>query len=396
MNVATMRWVDRFAGIPLCHLVGRWHQCATWLRRIPARQSGETVVVLKMFGLGSILLSFPFLSALKHFRPEAKIIFVSFASNRSLIERAPVPVEVLTIRTETFSAFCSDALHTIRTIRSRKPREIYDLEFFSKFSTLVCALSGASRRYGYDLAARWRRLNITHPVQYRSGIHVVDLFLDQLPPEVPRQHPPSVGLRRPSVAEHDALSRVLAADGIDGRKLVAVNVNAGPTSLERRWPLERFAATLLAYLDHRPESIILLTGDESERSYVQELLRIAPALNGRALNYAGRLSLGEFLALLERVAWLLTNDSAPMHCAASIGTPVIALFGPESPAMYGPTGNARILYAGLPCSPCLSVYHAKQFLCPYGALCMKSIATGEVLEAVLDAERQPFVKRERA
>ncbi len=396
MNVATMRWVDRYAGVPLCHLAGRWNQYAIRFRRPPEEQSGGTVVVLKMFGLGSILLAFPFLSSLRQCRPGARVLFVTFSSNTALVERAPFPIEVLPIRTESFVAFCADALHAIRTIRKRKPREVFDLEFFSKFSTLLCALSGAPRRYGYDLAARWRRLNITHPVPYRAGVHVAELFLDQLPREALRRDPLTVTLGRPSEEEHAALSRMLAADGVDGRRLVAVNVNAGPTSLERRWPLERFAATILAYLEYHPETIVLLTGDGTERHYVQRLFRISPALNGRAFNYAGRLPLGMFLALLERVSWLLTNDSAPMHFAASLGTPVVALFGPESPIMYAPIGNARTLYAGLPCSPCLSVYHAKQFSCPYGALCMRSIATGEVLEAVLDAEREPLAKREPA
>ncbi len=396
MTVGTMRWVDRVGGIPLCHLVGRWNQLSALLGISSGARRGDAVVVLKMFGLGSILLAFPFLAALNESRPGARILFVTFSSNSALLERTPFPVEVLSLRTGSFVAFCADALRAIRIIRRAKPVDVFDLEFFSKFSTLLCALSGAPRRYGYDLAARWRRLNITHPAPYRPGVHVTELFLDQLPRSATRPGSVTIALLRPSAVEHASLHQLLAADGVDRRRLVAVNVNAGTTSLERRWPLERFAAVVAEYLDRRPETIVLLTGDRSERHYVQRLLQDSPALAGRARNYAGRLSLGEFLALLERVAWLLTNDSAPMHFAAAMGTPVVALFGPESPAMYAPLGNARILYAALPCSPCLSVYHAKQFSCPYDALCMRSIAAGEVRDALLEMERESFVRRERA
>jgi len=269
-----------------------------------------------------------------------------------------------------------------------QPQAVFDLEFFSKYSTLLSALSGAPQRFGYDLNARWRRMNITHRVEYQHGRHVVDIFLHLLPKQNAQSKPISIDVVKPSAGEHSTLRSLLTADGINGRRLVAVNINAGTTSLDRRWSPQRFAEVLSAYLERRPETAVILTGDATERRYVQTMLHAHPTLGGKTFNYAGRLSLGEFLALMERVAWLLTNDSAPMHFAASMGTPVVALFGPESPAMYAPLGRGRTLYAGLPCSPCLSVYRAKQFSCPYDTLCMRSLSTTSVLEAIGQVEQE--------
>ena len=396
MNVQTMRWIDRVAGVPLCHAVGRWNRSSAALRRAPVKKTSDTVVVFKMFGLGSILLAFPFLEALKKARPSATIVVVTFAPNRELLERVLLPVHVIALRTSSFTAFCRDTFQAVRTLRRMKPSEAFDLEFFSKFTTLLSALSGAPRRHGYHLAAQWRRLNITNAVPWRPGVHVADMFLDLLPVNARRPEVVTVALKKPTTAEHASLSRMLTANGVDGRRLVAVNVNAGTTSLERRWPLDRFASVIADYVDRNPETAVILTGDTSERPYVEHLFQANRSLIGRAFNYAGRLSLGEFLALIERVPWLLTNDSAPMHMAASLGTPVVALFGPESPAMYAPLGKSRILYAALPCSPCLSVYHAKQFSCPYDALCMRSLDPKDVLDALTAIEQEQFVRRERA
>jgi ADP-heptose:LPS heptosyltransferase len=70
-----------------------------------------------------------------------------------------------------------------------------------------------------------------------------------------------------------------------------------------------------------------------------------------------------------------------MHIAGAVGTPVVALFGPESPVLYGPPGDARVMYKSLSCSPCLTVYNAKQFVCPFNARCMKEIGVEEVASA---------------
>ncbi len=396
MTVSTMRWIDRFVGIPLCVIAGLWWRTASALRGAGADERSPVIVVIKMFGLGSILLSFPFLTELRRISPGARIVFVTFASNAAMLERLPFHVDVVTIRASSFTAFSADAILTLRHLRRLRPRAVFDLEFFSKFSTLLSTLTGAPKRHGYDLAARWRRLNVTERVPYRDNLHMTEIFLSQLPSGTTVPESVSVEMRKPTDRERQSLLRTLAGDGLDQRRIVGVNINAGTTSLDRRWPADRFAETLLTYLGRNPETAVVLTGDATERRYVQDFLDAHPGLTGRAWNFAGRISLGEFTALVERMEWLLSNDSAPMHIAAALGTPVIALFGPESPVMYGPPGKATILYAGLACSPCLSVYRAKQFRCPYNALCMRSIPTTDVLRALQEIEAVEQARSARA
>jgi ADP-heptose:LPS heptosyltransferase len=165
------------------------------------------------------------------------------------------------------------------------------------------------------------------------------------------------------------------------RPFIVVNVNADAVSLERRWSPERFAAAIEATASRWPQATFFLSGTKEERPYVARMLaRREPAATVR--NIAGELTLGEFVALLEASDALLTCDSGPAHLAAAVGTPVVTLFGPESPAFYGPLGESVSLYSGISCSPCLNVYAAKRFVCPYNARCMDLITVPDVAGAL--------------
>ena len=76
-------------------------------------------------------------------------------------------------------------------------------------------------------------------------------------------------------------------------------------------------------------------------------------MRGRAINFAGKTTLTELAVLYERAAVVISTDTGPMHLAAAMGTPVVALFGPTAPWRTGPYGPGhQIITAELECSPC--------------------------------------------
>jgi ADP-heptose:LPS heptosyltransferase len=113
----------------------------------------------------------------------------------------------------------------------------------------------------------------------------------------------------------------------------------------KRWPVERFAALV------KP---------------LQERFGLQPVVGGAAcdlalgeqiggINLAGRTSLRQVVALLERAAVVNANESGPMHIAAALGRPLVTLFGPTNPIRTGPFGRPEsVLRLDLPCSPCYS------------------------------------------
>jgi heptosyltransferase-2 len=162
------------------------------------------------------------------------------------------------------------------------------------------------------------------------------------------------------------------------RRWLGLNAGAeyGPA---KRWPIERFievAREVAAW----PGWGIVLFGGQGDLSITQavETAFHPPPANLR--NLAGQTSLRELCAALRCCEVLLTNDTGPMHVAAAVGTPVVALFGSTSPELTGPglPGDPRhqILRARVPCAPC--------FLreCPIDSRCMSALSVGEVIEAL--------------
>lgn len=378
MKVPAMRAVDRFAGIPLCWMTGLWHRVRGTRAPTPADQAAP-ILVMKFFGMGSVLLSTPLLDALRQNFPAAPLWYLTFAVNGDLLNRLPQPAVRLTIDTGSPFRFLADTVRVLAHIRRSKPRMVFDLEFFSKFSTAIAALAGAPVRIGFALPTRWRSWNITHPVELDHAHHVTGVFLRQLESVgvSPSASPPVTRLR---ATEEDRLQlREILSD--DASPPIVVNINAGATSLERRWPAQLFVDVVRHLHRERGGRTFFFTGLAAERAYVAQALAPHSDLAGVTVNCAGRLGIGTLIALLERAALCITNDSGPMHIASSVGTPLVALFGPESPALYGPMGRAKTIAKILPCSPCLTVYNAKLFVCPFDARCMKEITVSEVLAA---------------
>ena len=141
----------------------------------------------------------------------------------------------------------------------------------------------------------------------------------------------------------------------------------------KRWP---YFAELAAQL----KLPVVAIGGTDDATLCGAVEAAAP---GRAFSSAGALSLRESAALIERAAVLVTNDSAPLHLATGVGTPIVAVFGPTIPGFgFGPTGagDAIVEHPAMPCRPCSS--HGPQ-VCPLGHhRCMRELGPEQVVDAV--------------
>jgi heptosyltransferase-2 len=159
----------------------------------------------------------------------------------------------------------------------------------------------------------------------------------------------------------------------------------------KRWPAERFIEAAVA-LGQRTACRFMIFGIKGDTALASQIAAgIDERLGGnpsRVRNLAGKTNLRELCALLSVCSVVITNDSGPMHLAAALGTPVVALFGSTSPELTGPglsaPARAVLLKTTAPCSPCF----LRQ--CPVDFRCMTEIAAGQVVEAVL--KLQPVAK----
>jgi len=148
----------------------------------------------------------------------------------------------------------------------------------------------------------------------------------------------------------------------------------------KRWPMEQFIAAAKE-IQRRSNCVWILFGGKNDSAITNEIESALGASHSTILNLAGKTSLRELMCLLKCCRVLLTNDTGPMHVAAALGVPVVAIFGSTSPELTGPVSSNEvppsILTANAPCSPC--------FLreCPIDFRCMNGISVERVIGAVL-------------
>ncbi|HEY6853817.1 MAG TPA: glycosyltransferase family 9 protein, partial [Gemmatimonadales bacterium] len=146
----------------------------------------------------------------------------------------------------------------------------------------------------------------------------------------------------------------------------------------KRWSYYAELAERLA-----PRVALAAVGGPEDVAAGDAIVAAARGAGGRAVSACGKLSLLGATALLARARALVTNDSAPLHLATAVGTPIVALFGPTIPEFgFGPIGleDTALGVEGLVCRPCSA--HGPP-TCPLGHhRCMRDLSIDRVLEAV--------------
>jgi heptosyltransferase-2 len=190
----------------------------------------------------------------------------------------------------------------------------------------------------------------------------------------PEALPPKLVLTPEEMAD---AGKKFGLEGIQG-PVFGLNPGAeyGPA---KRWPVEKYIEAAKEIRRRTNCAWILFggRGDVEITNQIQWALGDGPGI----FNLAGKTSLRELMALMKRCQVFLTNDTGPMHVAAALGVPVVAIFGSTSPELTGPVSEAplQILTSDAACSPC--------FLreCPIDFRCMNGINVDQVVKAFLKA-----------
>ncbi len=321
-----------------------------------------SILVIKLRAIGDVLLSTVVLRSLRTAYPHARIDFLAEAASREVIEGNPDVSSALVFNPRTGSG-----AGLVFDVRRRRYDMVIDL-FGNPRSAIITAFSGARIRVGYRFG--WRRHCYNLVVAPRGGeVHNTEFNLDALRAiGIPLVESGPVFPR--SASERRQADRFFSAAGLDGRIVIALNAGGGWYT--KRWPLKRFAelGDRIARTFHAGVIILWGPGERDEA----EALRGAMASRAALIPPVGLKGLAEILA---RCSALVTNDSGPMHIAAAIGLPVLAIFGPTNPDLQGPVGvkheviqNTTLL--------CLGCNLTK---CPIGIPCMEQLGVEEVMAA---------------
>jgi heptosyltransferase II len=340
----------------------------------------EKVLVFHTAFIGDVVLMFPMLQMLRHLFPQFNITVVTIPSVANLVRQHAAVDDVIVYDKRGAHSGIGGIWNLARQLK-REQYSVAIVPHRSLRSALVVRLAGIPRRIGFATSSGARLF--TDRVPYRGEAHEIDRDLSLLGPLV-GSHParvlPVVGVVAEDLRVVSALLEETdkGCPGFLQRPIVALA--PGSVWATKRWPDESFEGLATALIEEG-FSVVLLGGDR-DADLCRSILEHQKA-GSAILSAAGNLSLAGSAAMLMRCRALVSNDSAPMHLAMGVGTPVVALFGPTTTAIgFAPVGpRDQVLEVdGLPCRPC-NIHGGNE--CPIGSFeCMRGISVKRVMDAV--------------
>ena len=334
------------------------------------------ILIVKLSAIGDVIHTLPSLAALRRLYPEANITWVVEDASSDLISGHPYLDKVIVSHRKEWvrdmkRGLVSKPIREIRAFIDDLRRQSYDLviDFHGLIkSAAIVLLSSGKRKLGYDSMQELSGLFLNEKIPEDMRKHAVDRYLDFLRYLGSDAKEPEFLI--PIGEENNSrVEALLQRNKIDKKdSFVAVS----PVALwdTKLWADEKFAALCDRVSEELKVSVVFTGSERGKLEQIQSLMKTP------SVNLGGETTLRDLAYLYQRSALLITTDSVPMHIAAAVGTPVIALFGPTDPLRTGPYGKGHlVIRRELSCSPC--------FLKKCNSMkCMSDITVDEVFHTV--------------
>ncbi len=339
-------------------------------------QPPSRILVFQTAFLGDVVLTLPLVQVLHRELPHTQIDFLTTPKAAAILRNHPAIHSVIEYDKRN-SQRGLGRMFSISRILKRQRYDVALVPHRSLRSAVVTALSGIPVRIGFDVSAG--RFLFTETVHYKKNVHEIErnlCFLKALNISIPQKELPSV---YPSMEDVYAVDRFFSETQITPNdKLIAIA--PGSAWNTKRWLPERFS-DLVRRIAAAGMKVVLVGGKEDENLCKQ----IATEAQGTEVYLsAGRFSLLQSAELLRRCTALVSNDSAPMHLAVAMKTPVVAVFGATVPSFgFAPYGEKDVVVQieELPCRPC-SIHGGDK--CPIGTFeCMVKISAEMVFAKIV-------------
>jgi heptosyltransferase-1 len=365
-------------------------------------QSAEfsRILLIKPSALGDVVHTIPLLVKLRARYPRARIDWLITPENAEIVRYHPALSNVVLFARRDFSkrgrrwhalfAF----LDLLKQIRRTKYDLVVDMhgQVRSAFFSLI---SGARVRIGFDRPIKrsltvsaehdlknvpshgWRGaregswIAYTHRIPIPTlDVHAIDRYLWVAPLLGLDNDPPDLTIYLSSETIRN-VERSLEEHGVPASKPLVVLV-PGTIWETKHWTIEGFAGVARQFI--REGFAVALAGTKRDQQRCQQIAAAAPG----ACDLSGKTTPAELAALIRRAEVAVTNDSGSMHVAASLGKPMVSVFGPTNPVHIGPYQRPEsVVRVDLPCSPC---NYRRLSQCPFDHACMKQVTSEMVVE----------------
>ncbi|MFA6075679.1 MAG: lipopolysaccharide heptosyltransferase II [Negativicutes bacterium] len=344
----------------------------------------KKILVINLMPLGDLLLTTPFLRALRNLYPDSSISLLADARWSDVVRLNPCIDEFIALDKKRDHDNLFKQLRFVAFIRKKRFDLVVNLHYNER-SSMIAVCSGAKLRIGY--ANRYFAPFMDMFQENRClHKHIVESHYDILREKllIPNDQIVDAGLELVIGAKEAAIAELrwnTKWKNNAPERVIALNIGASwPT---KRWPVEYFSelATKLIAEGYA----IAFFGSAPERELVEKCVAFIAkskqpnSERNKIAVFTGELSLMELAACLKKCVALVTNDSGPLHIAVSQGVPTLSFYGPSPVPGFAPYNNySVVLKSALACHPC------RQWECPSGTLeCMYNI-TPEMAYAELN------------
>ena len=341
------------------------------------------ILIVKLSAIGDVLHTLPALNALRQAFADARITWLVEEAAAALIEGHPALDRVLVCRRKSWirdwkagrrKAVVAEAADFVARLRDTVYDVVLDFQALLKGAVWI-ALCRGKRKIGFDRGMEhmehsyWFLNERIPPIS--MDVHALERNLVMLEP-LGIRNVQDVVYRLPITADHRNQAKRLLQPLFGTGPIVCINpVAKWETKL---WTAQGFAA-VADRLVAEVGAAVVFTGAKEDRNAIDA---IRSRMSRNSLDVSGKTDLMTLAAIYEIADGVISTDTGPMHLAAAVETPVVALFGPTAPWRTGPYGNRhRVIRLGTPCSPCFRRSCEKP-------VCMQDIDAESVFQAVLD------------
>jgi len=326
----------------------------------------KRVLLIHPFGIGDVLFMTPVIDSLKKSGVE-KIDLLLGSRTKMLFEHNPSVDEIFVLdrdkirRQSAIQNFIEIAKLLFR-LRKNRYDHLFDFSLSRQYAFFAYLFLSIPKRIGFHY--KNRGIFLTHKMVLEKSFstkHVIEYYLELLKFVSIKPSTRSLQLFLTEKDENEA-SEILKKENISNQDLILAAVPGGGESWGRdarlkRWPVQHFEKLFESILSSRSFGSarlkVLILGGKNEHELAESLKSLNP---DRYVNLAGKLSLCGSAAILKKAGLLVANDGGLVHVAAALGTPIIALFGPVDPKVYGPyplhPARAAVTNDGPECRPC--------------------------------------------
>lgn len=312
----------------------------------------KNILLIKMSSLGDILHTLPFAAALRKRFPNAKITWLVHPQFAGFVPDPPIIDEIIYFDKVKFKKLgiiekIKYFLEMRKLLHAKKFDLVIDMQGLFK-SAVIAAISGSNNRIGYAEMREGSGLVSRAISGSHRNDHVIERYLDvarYLGAEVERIDFPVPDLTKETVAVEEKLSQ----KGLQGEYIVMV---PGARWATKEWPVEHYAK--LAKLITADGYSVVLAGGPDDSSKGEKIVELAGQTSG-LINLIGETSLRELAALIKNCKVYISADTGPLHFAAALKKPLVAMYGPTKADRTGPYGSKEVtvILSSAKCAGCL-------------------------------------------